>query len=73
MCLRPETVCLCRFSMASDLSFERFNLTCLHRFPWPTNEAGVISLTLGYIDIDRNMPESCAAGTRTKSLVLRKR
>ena len=28
MCLSPETVCRCRFSTASDLSFERLNLTC---------------------------------------------
>lgn len=27
MCRRPDSVCLCKFSMASDLSFDLFNLT----------------------------------------------
>lgn len=55
MCLRPDTVCLCRFSMASDLSFDRFNLTCYDE----RDRLIILSLTFGNI---ANTPESSAAG-----------
>lgn len=50
MCLRPETVCLCKFSTASDLSFDRFNLTCSR---W------------GVLFVDDEGVRACEGGSRT--------